>query len=894
MLGERPSMRQFPPHPRIGDMVGFKTKSGSGGSPADPEQLYRLLAATNDGPAALWAHQADVLRAWHGEHAEKSDVAIELPTGSGKTLVGGLVADFLRRRDSKPVAYLCPNNLLARQTAGKLKEYGIPTVLLVGEVSSWNQADRSRYNRADAVAVSVYSHVFNSNPALNNAGLLVLDDAHAAEGYVAGPWTMEITRPEHPSAYQDLLSMLGDALQPVVLTRLQNAAQDGGGDRTVYLTSPVGIAANAHLIEQVLATAVTSNKVSKSAQHAWKKYIRDHVDRCLVYVSARQVLIRPLIAPTLVHPAFDAPARRVYMSATLGSGGELERAFGRHKITRIPVPKGWENQGTGRRFFVFPELTNDLSADRDHTDTFVSGLIAKTKRTLVLTPDENTAKKFVSKRIPSGHAVLRAKDVDDDLTPFTSATSAALVLANRYDGIDLPGDDCRLVVLDGLPTGSDLQEQFLHYSVGAVTVLQERIRARIMQGSGRATRNARDRATVVVLRNDLIAHLDNQDVRGAMHPEVQAELDFGQRNSMGDDTTSADLLTLLAFFDANGPEWAVADASIAEDRDGYSRVMPPGTDVLQKTVKYEVIAWEEIWAGQWDRALPAIRAVLDRLIAAGTAKRYAALWNYLGFVTAHRLAEQTGDNALNDTADDYYQEARNAARGTTWASTMTTPSEQNIVPPPPVVDPLDEIAMNVVLADHDLAAPQQFTVEVTAARAGLETTDDHQPFEAALVTLGRLAGATESYTYDDTTEQAKPDAVWIFGDVQWLVWEAKSRAITTGSIGPTNVQQAGGQLRTVEADRGTPAPGDAACLLVSRKPNVLDSARNLAEEHVFLVRPETVVDTFDRVVRAWQKLRSRGLSAVDTAGAAEIFRSEGALPTQWLPVLRELPLRPQL
>jgi hypothetical protein len=44
-------------------MVGFKTKSGPGGSPADPEQLYRLLAATNDGPAALWAHQADVLRA---------------------------------------------------------------------------------------------------------------------------------------------------------------------------------------------------------------------------------------------------------------------------------------------------------------------------------------------------------------------------------------------------------------------------------------------------------------------------------------------------------------------------------------------------------------------------------------------------------------------------------------------------------------------------------------------------------------------------------------------------------------------------------------------------------------------------------------------------------------
>jgi hypothetical protein len=41
------------------------------------------------------------------------------------------------------------------------------------------------------------------------------------------------------------------------------------------------------------------------------------------------------------------------------------------------------------------------------------------------------------------------------------SAAAAVVLTNRYDGIDLPDDDCRLVVLDGLPTGADLQEKFL-------------------------------------------------------------------------------------------------------------------------------------------------------------------------------------------------------------------------------------------------------------------------------------------------------------------------------------------------------------------------------------------------------------------------------------------------
>ena len=74
----------------------------------------------------------------------------------------------------------------------------------------------------------------------------------------------------------------------------------------------------------------------------------------------------------------------------------------------------------------------------------------------------------------------------------------------------------------------------------------------------------------------------------------------------------------------------------------------------------------------------------------------------------------------------------------------------------------------------------------------------------------------------------------------------------------------------------------------------MEAARDLAEEHVFLVRPDTVLDTFDRIVRAWQKIRSLGPDTLDVAGAAEIFRAEGALPTQWLLVLRQDPMRATL
>ncbi|MFI9780457.1 DEAD/DEAH box helicase [Streptomyces sp. NPDC051956] len=116
--------------------------------PKDPEELYRTLAVTNSGPSAVWGHQQDVLRHWHQKMSDEPDVAIELPTGAGKTLVGGLIGEYRRRKHRERVAYLCPTRQLARQTAAKFDEYGIPNVLLVNPVKTWNQAHQAQYEGA--------------------------------------------------------------------------------------------------------------------------------------------------------------------------------------------------------------------------------------------------------------------------------------------------------------------------------------------------------------------------------------------------------------------------------------------------------------------------------------------------------------------------------------------------------------------------------------------------------------------------------------------------------------------------------------------------------------------------------------------------------------------------
>jgi hypothetical protein len=102
-----------------------------------------------------------------------------------------------------------------------------------------------------------------------------------------------------------------------------------------------------------------------------------------------------------------------------------------------------------------------------------------------------------------------------------------LALANRYDGIDPADETCRLVVLAGLPVGMHLEERFIHHSLGAPVVLTERIRTRLTQGAGRATRYSTDFAAVIMLGRDLLSFCAQPDVLAASHPEFRAEIGFG-------------------------------------------------------------------------------------------------------------------------------------------------------------------------------------------------------------------------------------------------------------------------------------------------------------------------------------------------------------------------------
>ena len=854
--------------------MAFAARPAQQPRPADPVELFGQLAGNAGGPTDLWLHQGLVLQDWHSNFLNTQDVAVELPTGKGKTLVGGLIGEFRRRTLGERIAYVCPTRQLARQSFQKLSDYGIPATLLIGPARNWNSAEQAKYNSAQAIVVSVYQHIFNSNSGIANAQCLILDDAHAAEGAVAGPWNVTVARSS--PAYQEILEVIEASLDPLVVAQLRDDRSDGRFKSSVHLASPLGVAQAAAQVESVLDEAKRAGHLSDDAKWALSQ-MAGHLSRSLVYVSYGSIQIRPLIAPTITHSPFAGPNQRIYMSATLGAGGELERSFGRRSIARVPLPEGTDRKGSGQRLFIFPEMASDLSSDQEAIDAWVGSEISAAGRVVVMTPDNQSASAFESAVIPQGVPVLHAVDIEDDLAPFTASKLATLVLSNRYDGLDLPDEDCRLVVLTGLPARGDLQERFFQKSLGATEVLQERVRARIEQGSGRATRNSGDYAVVVMLGADLVNFVTQREVMATMHPELHAEVEFGFHQSLAN--SGQGIRDNMSDFLGRTAVWRQAEIEISTARDGLIREAAPTASQLANAVKDEVAAWEAAWRGDWDVALTHARNVIDALRGGQQLQRYAALWHYLAACWAAIIASEYGDLAMLESSRDYFRRAKSASRGTLWMAHLASPADRGVHEVDAIeVDPLDLLAARNILASLQRTGhSSSFASEYQVARSGLIATA-HEPYESALVYLGSLAGASESY--GNGSADAAPDATWIFDSDLWVCWEAKSEADPAGQISADSVRQADGHLNYVRTQRAEAIPSGSLAVLNTPQVRLHPAARAVAGKSQFLVSQGPVLLLFDRLGNAWKTMRSR-IQSLQLQDVVEILRQEQALPTQW-------------
>lgn len=814
-------------------MPKFNTRRDQAAAVESPESVFRSLRPTDGEVRHLWAHQADLLRDYQKIGATSQNVAVELPTGAGKTLVGQLLGEYRRRALSQRVAYLCPTIQLARQAKIKADAYGIPAVLLVGKQRDYARADLTSFNRGQTLAISTYWGVFNNNPALE-AQTLILDDAHAGEGAVAGMWSVEADR--NDPLYKALVPAFLDSLPDAFAERLRRDDPDPFRRRAVELVPPTVIFERADLLRDALDEHATdSNRYAATM-------LGDRIEHSLCFISGEQVLLRPLVAPTAAHAPFAAAEQRIYMSATLGSGGELERIFGVEEIVRLAVPAGWDEHGSGRRFFLFPGAARGDAG----VDAFVYAAVKESGKALVLGPSAHEAESLAS-LAPDDVSVIYTREAERDLGTFVEADEGAVFLANRYDGIDLPDDACRLTVLSGLPAATHLQERFLYETLGATRVLTERIRSRVVQGAGRCTRNTKDYAAVIVRGARLTDFLARDENLRAMHPELQAEIAFGFDQS---DDPSADLLDLLRSFLKQDEDWSVADSDIEARTAQLVRTVGHEMEELEAAAKHEVACWSALWQGDVEKAIDHALSVVDRIARVPGLNSYRALWAYLAASWATTLATESRDAGQERAAEKLRNAAEGAGRSARWRRPIALSGSHG----PPTTD-FDSRAARAAETLYGLGIRGLgFEKQVAEIEAQI-ASDEATPFELGLESVGRLLG----FESVRPNAVADPDGAWRDDERDWLLFEAKTEEKAANPLSVGEVRQAGTHRDWVKNNLLWEQPARALTCIVAYKGTIDKTAASLAGDLV-LVDPSVLRSIAESIIELHRELRPKARS----------------------------------
>ncbi|MDR3719105.1 MAG: DEAD/DEAH box helicase family protein [Bryobacteraceae bacterium] len=481
----------------------------------DPVEIFRRLPKKAD-IKDLYGSQVEVLNAWFADRT-KPDHVVKLHTGGGKTLVGLLIAQSIVNETSEPVVFICPNNYLVGQTLKKATEYSIPAV-------AYEKPFPDEFANGKAVMVSNYSTVFNGMSRFGikgkdvlKLGGIIVDDAHVGSSILRDAFSIRIRQDDGGEAYAALSSMFRLAFKEV--------GQLGTFDDVVegrdYSVLEVPYWTWLEKLDEV--QGFLSDNAEQYDLH-WP-LLRDNLRYCHCFIERKSVVVTPIFPLVDLIPSFATCKRRVFMSATIPDDTAIIRTFDATRESLMRPLSSKSLAGVSERMILVPELLGFKVVDvLTMVRKLCESVAKKDLSTVILVPSGKAAASWTSvAEYPATPEAVEKKvaDLVDDVS------HGPVVLANRYDGIDLPNDSCRLLVLSGLPWAAGEYELHRANVFAGAASLNRAVAQKIEQGMGRAARGPGDYCVVIVMGKDLVSWLGKDANLRFLTTSTYSQLEMG-------------------------------------------------------------------------------------------------------------------------------------------------------------------------------------------------------------------------------------------------------------------------------------------------------------------------------------------------------------------------------
>jgi replicative superfamily II helicase len=496
-------------------MVDFNKRLGKAPSkkPIIPSEIYGTLDRTSDkGP--LRPAQTEILNSWHLHNRSQRDTIVKLHTGQGKTLIGLLMLQSKLNEIGGPTLYLCPNNFLVKQTCLQARQFGFRYCEADGGLPH-------EFTEGEAILITTVHKLFNGLTQFGTGAKsvpvtsLLMDDCHACIDSIRDSFSIKIKRGN--PAYIQLVDLFSTDLESQGVGTFVDIRTKKKGDAIL----PVSYWEWADKHQEV-ASILSKNGISDEIRYAWP-IIKDVLHNCQCVVSSEGLEISPYLPPLDFFGSYYKAKHRIFMSATVTDDSFLVKGLRLNPET-IKNPLVYKKETwSGEKMVLIPSLI-DVSLDRSRIVNEIGKQRKKSLGIVALAPSFSRTADWEA----CGAVIAKKDTIEDEIEKLKSGKlEPPLVIVNRYDGIDLPDETCRVLVVDSKPYSDSLIDRYAEHCRATSEVIAIRTARTIEQGLGRSVRGEKDYCVFILIGEDLVKTIRSQASRKYFSAQTQAQVEIG-------------------------------------------------------------------------------------------------------------------------------------------------------------------------------------------------------------------------------------------------------------------------------------------------------------------------------------------------------------------------------
>lgn len=482
----------------------------------DPIELYDTLDRKSvAGP--LRPAQEYILKEWNQNHRRDRDLIIKLHTGEGKTLIGLLTLQSLINSNEGPCVYVCPNKYLVLQVCNEAEKFGIPY-----SVISDDNKIPDEFSAGTRILITTAQKIFNGKSIFgvdNNfvrIGAIVLDDSHACIDVIKNSATIRVKKSEIEPLYNKIIELFEEEL----IEQGEGSLLDiKSGDYDTFMAVPYW----GWLDKKSEVLKLLSGYIEHDAIKFTWQIIRNRIKDYKCLISGTEIEISPYNANADIYGSFSHANHRILMSATTQEDAFFIKGLSFSKDAVLAPLTYKKQKWSGEKMIIIPSLIND-ECDRDLVVTRFSKIEKLRFGMVAIVPNTRKAEQYKS----IGAISTNSDNIYQTIDSLKKKNfSKLVVINNRYDGIDLPDETCRILILDSMPFFGSLSDRYEKKCRPDSEIINKKLAQKIEQGIGRGVRGEKDYCAILLIGSDLVRFVKSVSTKKYFSMQTQKQIDIG-------------------------------------------------------------------------------------------------------------------------------------------------------------------------------------------------------------------------------------------------------------------------------------------------------------------------------------------------------------------------------